>query len=325
MSSSSHLPTDGGLSADLKHSVLARRGLFVALGVIGLGAIAANLAWKAAQAKMHKLPQYQVTASSVILTPQPAWIRTDVKTEALQNSGILSPAAETLSILDPPERLEQRLATAFDFHPWIKRVAAIQKSPPNMLSIAVEYRRPVAAVHSQSALTPIDEEAFVLPSGDLDPVELGYLPRINMRPLADSSEGDSPRAGQVWDSLAIRGSLALIVHLGESWSNLHLLDITPSKNLEVRGDLRFPIFELRTKGGTHISWGAAPGFGPESESPFAEKLARLNGFVAQNGSLGSVNNSPKWIDVRNGLKIEPRVAKDTPTQTAQGPSEEVKK
>ena len=315
MADSSQIPTDGGFRADLKQSLLARRGLFFALAIVFTGALCAHFAWQNAKQRMRSMPEYVVTAGSIELTPQPAWLGADVKNEALRAAGLDGPTGETLSILDPPDRLEERIATALQFHPWVKQVGAIRKLPPNKIMVEVEYRSPLVAVQTDKALIPLDTDSHILSSQDLSPIELGYLPRINLKGKQFSGAA-APRAGQVWNSPRVVGAVALIAHLDKSWGPLNLLDVTPSNSLEVRGDLRYPVFELRTKGGTYISWGAAPGMGPPGESTFEEKLQRLNQYIAQNGPLGSVNNSPKWIDVRAGLRVEQRLAEETTTKTA---------
>lgn len=312
----------------MKQSLLARRGLFVALSVLALGAVAANLTWRTYQAQLRQTPEYRVTAASIAITPQPMWVRSDVKTEALHQSGLLqATGGEGMSILDSPQRLEERLATALGFHPWVARVGTIQRFPPNRVVVEVEYRRPIAAVQSRGALTPIDAELVVLPPQDLDPQDLRRLPRVQLG--GAMHDVASLRSGQTWSSPAIQGAVALVSKLGPLWGSLHLLDVTPSASPEVRGDQRYYVYELRTKGGTHIHWGAAPELGPVDESSFDEKLSRLNTFIAQNGPLESVTTSPKRIDIRDGVRIEPRIAQEpddtTGTKTAQAPDDEVLK
>jgi hypothetical protein len=299
-------------AAGLARSLHGRGPLLASLGVLaGLGLLSAGV-WRLAEPGVRGGAQYRITPESVSLSPSPPWIRvSDVRFEALRDAGLLGADPNTsLSILDGPDRLEQRLATALRFHPWVRSVGAIRKAPPNRVRVEVEYRRPLAAVLGPGALLPIDADGVLLPSVDLKPEELSWLPRIDARPALAEVAPTPPAVGQRWADPRLLGGVALVAAFGAEWGALHLLDVTPAGAAEVRGDQRYYTFELRTTGSTRIAWGAAPGFAPPDEAPFAEKLARLKAYVAANGPLDSVTASPEWIDVRNGLTTRPRMVRN---------------
>ncbi|MGL4514120.1 MAG: cell division protein FtsQ/DivIB [Lacipirellulaceae bacterium] len=305
----------------LARSLRGRGPLLGSLGLlVGLGLASATV-WRIAEPSIRDEAQYRVTPSSVTLSPPPPWVRSDVRAEAMQNAGLLgADPNSTLSILDGPDRLEKRLSTALGFHPWVRSVGAIRKAPPNLVSVEVEYRRPLAAVTTGGPLLPIDVDGVLLPARDLTPEELSWLPRIDARPSAADVTSPQPRVGERWADPRLIGAVALVASIGAEWNRLCLLEVIPASTPEVRGDQRYCTFELRTTGNTRIGWGAAPGFAPPDESPFAEKLARLRAYIAANGPLDTTA-SPEWIDVRNGLTTRPRMVR---RDTGDGAAEVVK-
>ncbi len=311
-------------------SLLARRGTLTALAILSGVGLAMESARRMSGESLRSLPQYRVTASSVTLSPQPPWIRSDVKLEAFRDGGLLGDTTGSggLSVLDSPDRLEQRVATALAFHPWVRSVGKITKSPPNRLLVEVDYRRPLAAIYDGSIFSPIDREAMLLPPGDLARVELGLLPRIDLRQMLRDGGAAQPRPGDRWTDPRVIGAVALVAALGDSWVSLRLVDVAPSRSPEIRHNERHYVYELRTTSNTRIAWGTAPGHGPLDESPFEAKLDRLRTYIMRNGPLDSVATSPAWIDVRNGLTTRPRMVKkkQVTTKTAQAKKgEKVKK
>ena len=132
-------------------------------------------------------PQYQLTADRIHITPQPPWIRSDVKAEVLRDASLIG----TVSVLDDPDALVRRIQDAFEFHPWVAQVLGIRKRLPASLDIELEYRRPVAAVETSDGrnltLTPIDVDGVRLPEADFTELDASYLPRIigTYQPTAD--------------------------------------------------------------------------------------------------------------------------------------------
>src|ERR1043166_7674108 len=66
-------------------------------------------AWTRQAARIESDPLYQVTLDKIVLTPQPEWITTDVKAEALRDASLDPP----LSPLDP--QLAERVHAALAF------------------------------------------------------------------------------------------------------------------------------------------------------------------------------------------------------------------
>ena len=275
-----------------------RKALTVAAVLAGFGFVGAQ-GWRHARLGMRDDPRYRVTAEKIDASPAPPWVRTDVRIEALRGAGLHG----GLSILDPPEQLQKKLADAFAFHPWVERVGAITKRADGRIAIELAYRRPLAAVETpRGELIPVDAYAVRLPGSDLADAQLRYLPRV--RGIASTS-----LVGEAWRDARVLGAVSLVAAFGDNWRRLDLVDIVPSRSTEVRGEFRFFVYDLITSGGTRIKWGAAPNATPPGEAPFAAKLARLQGFVAQSGPLRSTVQTPKEIEVRDRLVVTQRTAK----------------
>ena len=325
--------------ANLHQTLRTHRGTIVSLGLLIAAGFGANFAWQASNSSVVHSPRYQVTTTSITISQQPNWLHADVKLEALSRSGLLSDPTNGkvgVSIIDPTDQLEERVATAFEFHPWIQKVTKVTKSPPNQLVVEVEYRRPVAVLSTtakeanQIPYYPIDEEGVLLPQKDLSPKDLGLLPRIDIKQFQPSSTPSGLQVGQRWTEPRIAGAVDIIRRLDQRWHSLELLDIRPSTVPEIRGNQRYYLYELRSDSGTKILWGAAPAYAPSGEHSFEDKLARLESYVASSGNLGSVHSSPAFIDVRTKLQTQPRLVKkengnQPKTRTASAPEKEPKK
>ena len=107
----------------------------------------------------------------------------------------------------------------------------------------------------------------------------------------------------------------LVAGLSDVWTQLRLVEIIPSPEPRIRGDVRYHTFELTTSGGTRIRWGAAPGHEPDAgESPFNVKRQRLVEYATGHGHLDSIEG-PALVDVSKDLVIVPRTARRAPADS----------
>ena len=299
-------------------SLVRRYRLFMAAAALLVLGVVGQQVWRHVQSGMRQDPRYRVTAATIQTPPAPPWIRTDIRLEALRDAGLHG----DLSILDPPEQLQKRLASAFAFHPWVEQVGKITKQPPNRISIELAYRRPLAAVEQISSprlnnsraggqLVAVDRQGVRLPSADLTEAELRYLPRI-------ADIGSTCLKGEVWRDSRLQGAVALVAALGEKWPQLELVEVVPDRQPDIRGDLRFPVYELVTNWRTRIVWGAAPNVTPPGEASFAVKLARLENYLAQNGKFHQATGlAPEMLNVRDErIDVKHRTAKKKNKQTS---------
>lgn len=269
-----------------------------------VGGVTARRVWDSLHLELARSAHFELTADVIELEPAetPPWIRSDVKSRVLRDSGL----ADTLSLLDDPSVIQRRLVDAFELHPWVRRVTKVDIASPRHIALTIDYRRPVAVAEvsagNTSELLPLDAQAVRLPEDDLTEVEKSYLPRI-------AGIEDRPLVGEAWGDIRMQGAAELAALLQPRWEPYSLLEIVPSDYPEVARSHRFYVYDIRTSGGTVIHWGAAPSFGPPGESSFQDKLSRLAGYIEQHGALDSIN-SPKSIDVRDALHVERRLAKE---------------
>ncbi len=272
------------------------------LAVLAVMGMATWSAWTRVSGWMRVRPEFLVAAENIeLVPPPPPWVPGDLRLDALREAG----ARGGLSILDPPTELQQRLADALRFHPWVREVSRIRKAPPARVVVELEYRRPAAAVRwgpTGSELLLIDDEGVRLPERDLSEIDRRRLPRILVG-------GHKPLVGERWNDVRVAGALALVQRLGPNWDRLMLLEIAAHPQPEARGGESWPIFWMLTTNTVRIEWGAAPGLGPPDEPPFEEKLGRLLGYIAEHGPLDSLLNSPGVIEVRHTLDTSPRAVK----------------
>jgi hypothetical protein len=152
-----------------------------------------------------------------------------------------------------------------------------------------------------SQLLPIDARAILLPAEDVPLIRRSYLPRI-------SGVVGQPPAGQPWDDPRVAGAIDLAVRMADEWDALSLVEISPSARPEVQGDRRYFVYDMVTRGGTRIVWGAPPVEGVPGEDEFAVKLGRLKQCVSQYAAL-DWTQWPAIVDVRRGTAVTPRTAK----------------
>jgi hypothetical protein len=267
----------------------------------GLG-VAGHFIWQRHRSTAALHPQYQLSPEAVHITPPPPWIRSDVKLEALRDAGLVG----NLSLLEEWDSLVGRIRQAFEFHPWVASVGGVRRGLPGRLEIDVEYRRPIAAVESTgpegAAVLPIDVHGIRLPDADLTDIERQYLPRI-------TGVTGRPSIGDAWLDPRVLGGARLAAELTDIWHQLRLTDIVPSTHPDVRGDDRYYSFQIISRGGTRIVWGAAPGEELRAgESPAPAKRERLLEYATKQGRLDELDG-PEAVDVRNELLVVPRTAR----------------
>jgi hypothetical protein len=282
-----------------------QRNVLIAAGCVLALCIGLHLAWQNFGPTIARHPQYQITAEQIHLSPAPPWIHSDIRAEALRSAGLVG----TVSVLDNSERLQQRLRDAFSLCPWVASVRRIVLSLPASIDVDVEYRRPIAAVqaatNSVAVCSPIDMQGVRLPDGDFSEVERRYLPRI-------IGVTGQPLVGKPWTDERVLEGARLVAGLSDVWAQLRLVEVIPSADPKVRGDLKYHTFELITSGGTRVRWGTAPGHEADAgESPFNVKRQRLVDYAAGHGHLDSIDG-PALVDVSRELVVVPRTARRAP-------------
>jgi hypothetical protein len=293
----------GGGDAPPRRRLSPRRAKAVlAIAVVVLLGWGGHALWRAAAPAVVGRDRYLLAADGIAITPTPEWIAADVRSQVIHNAGLDG----RLSILDPG--FMKAIENAFALHPWVERVDRIEKRYPPGVDVDVTYRRPVAAIDvpqgAGGMLLPVDAHGIHLPADDVPAIRREHLPRL-------MGIAGQPPVGQRWDDPRVAGGVELAVLLAEVWEPWHLREIIPSARpeVQVQGNRQYYLYELVTRGGTHIVWGAAPHVGAPGEADFRTKLGRLQQCIKQYGPLDSAK-SPGVVNVRGELEVSPRLVKD---------------
>jgi len=235
---------------------------------------------------------YRLQAKSIELTPQPAWIRSDVKEEVMVQGSLAN-----MPVLD--HQLTINVARAFELHSWVERVERVQKRPGPQVQVELIYRCPVAMVEvlvdKQPGLMPVDRFGVVLPPGDFSPEQA----RDYLRVVVDYHQPIG-QLGTSWGDERVEGGAAIASLLQEvDWQKCGLYRVVAvsQQGDSTRSEFRY---DLLTRSQQRIRWGKAPGSELKGEATATDKVARLVEYVRQHGGLKG-NQESQVID----LRVEP--------------------
>ena len=233
---------------------------------------------------------YRITAQSLTITPQPAWIHGDLRAEVARAGGL-----EGLSLRDP--QLVEQVQRAFALNGWVARVKEVRKRFPAEIIVDVEYRCPVAMVEvhwrGQPSLYFVDENSVLLPKEDLDKSQEERQREYQNYVRIDAGDV-SPAgriAGQPWGGAKIAGA-ARLAALGQGqWQKMGVRRIVVLEDLNA-----LPLYELQA-GDARVLWGHAPGAEVSGEPEAAAKWTWLTALVANSGPLDK-SAAQQRIDLR---------------------------
>jgi hypothetical protein len=271
--------------------------LAVLIGAVGGGTY---LAYRKFKPRIFASPEYQVGLEQVEITPQPAWIHTDVRAEVFSDARLDG----TLSLVD--DELVDRIKNAFAQHPWVARVNRVAKRyPSSSSSVQVElaYRRPACMVESPGGVYAVDVEGILLPSKDFTAVEPSRYPR-----LARVDRDPMSPPGRIWNDVKVLGGAQIAEALAPVWDSMRLAYIVPMPDESAPAGAagpraNEPVFYLLTRAvtprqATQIRWGYAPGAKIPGELSAEEKVGRLKQYVAKNDSLDDPSGKRLQLDIR---------------------------
>ena len=244
---------------------------------------AAWAVWRRVEKHVEASPDFLVRIDQIKITPQPEWVRSDVRAEAFRNA---SSPDRPLSIMD--DNLAERIHIAFMLDPWVAK-AKVVKYAAARVHVDIEYRRPACMVEvaaGQSVeLLPVDGQGVWLPGEDFSQKQKESFPclaGIDRRPIQP--------VGHAWGDTRVVDGAAIAAALLPVWQPLKLYRIRCVSQTAAER----PMFELYTRSGTKIVWGNAGG-GTAAEPGTEEKIARLQQYAAAHGGL----DGGQPLDVRS--------------------------
>lgn len=249
-----------------------RRAGLLALAVVVVAAVGAGWLWRRYGDAVVWAGDNLLEPAGIEVRGVAPWVRADVKAEALKAASL----DRGLPLTDPD--LANRLARAFDTHPWVRRVVDVQLAHPPAAVVEVICREPAAMVAVKGGLLAVDAESVVLPSDDFSPEIAAHYPRL--AGIESSPQGPE---GSRWGDIVVEEGAAVASVIGPDWKSLGLVEYKPVIEAGVRRwDLIGP--DAKT-----IRFGSAPGHEREGEPSAALKAAALRKLIGQPLPEGGVD------------------------------------
>jgi len=232
-------------------------------------------AWRHGGVERRAVAAAALTVEKLEVTPQPAWIRADVRAEAFRDGSL-----GDLSVLD--RELAYRVFRAFELHAWVEKVLRVSKEPLGRVLVELRYRQPIAWVEvpsimspdNQDGVLPIDGHAILLPPDDFKEEDVKPYLRISVDDLAPWGP-----VGTAWPDERVTGAAQIAALLDGQVNSLELHRIlVHTTTAEIRGG-QAAFYELVTRQGHRILWGHAPGSETGTEATSGDKLAHLRALA----------------------------------------------
>lgn len=274
------------------------------IALLALLAVGFYYGWQNWGTQVIHRSEYRLSLDNIEVSPQPAWIRSNVKAETARDASL-----ENLSIFDSD--LTIRVYRAFQMHAWVARVNRVSKRPPSHVIVDLVYRRPVAWVEvppgvlpsNEAGLLPIDGDGVLLPPGDFSSEQADDYIRIGVANLTPCG-----LPGTAWGDPRVAGAAQIAAMLADRSRELafHRILVSSSPPNE-RGQTQ-TVYEVRTHSGLRFIWGSAPGQEIAGEPKASQKAARL----LQLAEAAAVKKSPpagSEIDLRDPGPAAQRTAR----------------
>ena len=239
--------------------------------------------------ELEARPEYQIGLDRITVTPPPRWIPEDLVEDVFHRVDISTP----LSLQD--EDLSERIAAAFVTHPWIQKVHRVSKSFPARVHVEVTYRTPVAIVRGVDGHYPLDASGTLLPGGDFSRSDIDRYPIIdNVTSVPQAGPGESWGDPAVFGAAQLAAVLLQPLDSGRSrWESWGLGAIEAPSVVGLPDEVHELQYRIRTRGGSDIIWGRAPGTDHPGEFSAEQKLQRMAEYHTVQGSF---DDSPgAWI------------------------------
>jgi hypothetical protein len=243
--------------------------------------------WWKVRSHVETQPEYLAAMEDLEITPPPAWIHTDIKSEVIRDAGL----PKSISILD--EHAPQLLSEAFGLNAWVARVAGVHTSYPAHIRVDLIYRQPVAMVEVPGGLLPVDVQSVLLPTDGFSAAEAQSYPRI-------AGISTSPRGliGTPWGDTSVEQGAKLAALLQAAWPTLglHHIQLAPLAGDTNPAEMGW---QLVTRRGSAFLWGSTPDAEGSDEAKSPDKLARLQKLIGEYETLDSVPQNQRDLRQAN--------------------------
>jgi hypothetical protein len=230
-----------------------------------------SLVWQQVRPHVEAGRQFVFAPENVVTSPQPNWIKRDVRGETLRAAHL----DEETSLLEPD--LAERLTKEFRLHPWVAQ-AQVRLDPSGKVNVELAYRRPAVVVATVAGNSiPVDDQGFALPIKDFTPDELKALPLVWNIQTSHSAEGTQ------WKDSRVLGAVKIASLLGKQTDLPHIAEIRPTtqKLRRLKDEITY---ELHTAERMMIEWGSPPGEERSDEMSAKEKLAQLRSYLVDHAA-----------------------------------------
>lgn len=245
--------------------------------------------WQANETELVDRDAYQLTWERLRSSPQPAYLKDDLKKVAYEGSRLAD-----LNLLD--RDVVRKVHAAFAVQSWIDGVH-VRKNRKS-IDVSLTYRKPIALVEfGDNLLLPVDRNGIVL-DGDLLSLDqsTGYL-RISVQ----SPQIGSMVHGDAWPDPRVVAA-AMVAHWVEpkaaQWGVARIAHVPLIPNsIAPEGD--FELLTAKGAAGIRVMWGSPPGYERPHEASPEKKLQALEQWIAERGSLAELGTT-QTIDIRAG-------------------------
>ncbi len=272
--------------------------LFAAMSLIVLG----YFGWYYYGADHLDQALYSLQLEKLTVTPQPAWIKTNVAHEVYNNSRL-----DRISLLDP--RATSTVAQAFEAHEWVKTTQRVNKTVGGKVVVELVYRRPAAMIFVTSldsatgkekpGFLPIDNEGTLLPS------EPHFSPDDVWNYFQIFAQDAQPagRLGMPFGDVRIMEALNLCEFLDKYREPLGLAFIEVYQDNLASGPSPWVLHAFTRDKRREIIWGHAPRLESNGELPADEKLKRLVSWMER--PLSAESTQTLTLDLRYSSSMTP--------------------
>ena len=275
-----------------EHLLIAvfRPRILLAIGLLAATAVLAPALGRL-MPDLSQRSEYRLRSSEIQIPDPPSWVPASLVEQVCERSEL----PDELSVLE--EDLAQRIAEAFEQHPWVEGRVNVQLSVPAAIRVDFEYRKPVAMVAIGGGFYPVDNEGTLLPPRDFAPSQVERFPVIT-----GIERAPTRRAGASWGDQRVTGAARLAVVLVPYWREWKLKAIEVPPRPDSRQSYDELEFTLTTQGGSRINWGLAPGHRHPLEITEEQKIGRMKKFLAR----GQAFDRPWEIDLNNFMEVNYR-------------------